>query len=109
MWWLVAAISRGLTLGQADTVIAGAPAPKTFYFDRVSPAALKFAQWAKDHGALIMFEPSSIGDERQFRKAVDVCHILKYSHDRLGLRDLAEAYSPRVIVETLAEEGLRVR
>jgi sugar/nucleoside kinase (ribokinase family) len=101
---------RSLTLGQADNVIAGATAPNTFYFDRVSPAALKIAKWAKDEGALIVFEPSVIGDEPQFRKAVDVCHVLKYSHDRLGhLRDLGEAHSPRVIVETLAEEGLRVR
>jgi sugar/nucleoside kinase (ribokinase family) len=101
---------RALTLGQADSVIAGSPAPKAFYFDRVSPAALRLAQWAKEQGALVVFEPSSIGDERQFRKAVDVCQILKYSHDRLGhLRDLGEAQSPRIIVETLAEEGLRVR
>lgn len=101
---------RALTLGQADGLIAGSDAPQTFYFDRVSPAALRIAQWAKDNGALIVFEPSSIGDERQFRKAVDVCHVLKYSHDRLGhLRDLGEAQSPRVVVETLAEEGLRVR
>jgi sugar/nucleoside kinase (ribokinase family) len=101
---------RALTFGQADSVIAKSGTPKTFYFDRVSPAALKLAQWAKEQGALVVFEPSSIGDERQFRKAVDVCHLLKYSHDRLGhLRDLGEAHSPRIIVETLAEEGLRVR
>lgn len=101
---------RPLTLGQADALVAGTTTPKTFYFDRVSPAALKVARWAKDNGALVVFEPSSIGDERQFRKAVDACHILKYSHDRLGhLRDLGEALSPRIVVETLAEEGLRVR
>lgn len=101
---------RALTLGQADSVIAQSLAPRTFYFDRVSPAALKLAEWAKEEGALIVFEPSSIGDERQFRRAVDICHLLKYSHDRLGhLRDLGETQSPRIIVETLAEEGLRVR
>lgn len=101
---------RALTIRQADTLIAGSAAPKTFYFDRVSPAALRLAKWANGQGALIVFEPSSIGDERQFRKAVDVCHVLKYSHDRLGhLRDLGGAQSPRIIVETLDEEGLRVR
>jgi fructokinase len=101
---------RPLTLGQATDVIDHVHAPNTFYFDRVSPAALKIAEWAKRQDALVVFEPSSIGDERHFRKAVDACHVLKYSHDRLGhLHDLGEAHSPRIIVETLAEEGLRVR
>jgi sugar/nucleoside kinase (ribokinase family) len=80
---------RPLTLGQANALIEEVSTPKTYYFDRVSPAALGIARWAKEQGALVVFEPSSIGDERQFRKAVDSCHILKYSHDRLGhLRDL---------------------
>ena len=84
--------------------------PKAFYMDRLSPASLKLATWAREKGALVVFEPSSVGDERQFQKAVDLCHILKFSHDRLGhLRDLREAQQPRIIVETLAEEGLRVR
>ena len=101
---------RPLTLPQADALIASSVVPKTVYLDRVSPAALRIAAWARQHGALIVFEPSSIGDERQFQKAVDICHVLKYSHDRLGhLRDLGGAQSPEVIVETLAEEGLRVR
>jgi sugar/nucleoside kinase (ribokinase family) len=52
----------------------------------------------------------TIGDERQFQRAVDLCHVLKFSNDRLGhVRDLREAQHPRIIVETLAEEGLRVR
>jgi sugar/nucleoside kinase (ribokinase family) len=101
---------RPITLAQADRLTSLGLEPKTFYLDRVSPAGLRVAAWARDLGALILFEPSSIGDERQFQKAVDLCHILKYSHDRLGhLRDLREAHNPRIIVETLAEEGLRVR
>jgi sugar/nucleoside kinase (ribokinase family) len=101
---------RSPTLEQIDNLVAGIAIPNTLYFDRVSPAALKMAEWAKDQGALIVFEPSSIGDERQFRKAVDVCDVLKYSRTRLGhFQDLGEARSPRIIVETLAEKGLRVR
>jgi sugar/nucleoside kinase (ribokinase family) len=101
---------RASTLQQATAVTDSAIVPKSFYMDRLSPAALKLAGWARDNGALVVFEPSSIGDERQFQKAVDLCHILKFSHDRLGhMRDLREAQQPKVIVETLAEEGLRVR
>ncbi len=101
---------RPFTISQADTIIAKSKAPQTLFLDRVSPAALRIATWAREKGALIVFEPSSISDERQFQRAVDLCHVLKYSHDRLGhLRDLGGAQSPQIIVETLAENGLRVR
>lgn len=101
---------RASTLRQAADVTQSTIVPKAFYLDRFSPASLKLAAWAREKGALVVFEPSSMGDERQFQKAVDLCHILKFSHDRLGhLRDLREAQQPRIIVETLAEEGLRVR
>ncbi len=101
---------RASTLTQATEVIESSVIPKTLYMDRVSPAALRVATWAKEKGALIVFEPSTIGDERQFQRAVDLCHILKFSHDRLGhMRDIREAQSPKVIVETCAEEGLRLR
>ncbi|MCA1477988.1 MULTISPECIES: PfkB family carbohydrate kinase [Bradyrhizobium] len=101
---------RASTLQQAADVTQSEIVPKAFYMDRLSPAAIKVAGWAKEKGALIVFEPSSIGDEKQFQKAVDLCHVLKFSHDRLGhVRDLREAQRPKVIVETLAEDGLRVR
>jgi sugar/nucleoside kinase (ribokinase family) len=101
---------RASTLQQANDLTQSALVPKAFYMDRLSPASLKLAAWAREKGALVVFEPSSVGDERQFQKAADLCHILKFSHDRLGhLHDLREAQQPRVIVETLAEEGLRVR
>lgn len=101
---------RASTLGQAAEVTQSNIAPKVLYMDRVSPAALHVAAWAKEQGALIVFEPSSIADERQFQRAVDLCHVLKFSHDRLGhVRDLHETQGPRIIVETCAEEGLRFR
>jgi fructokinase len=101
---------RASTLAQANDVIESSVIPKTLYMDRVSPAALRVAMWAKNNGALIVFEPSSIGDERQFQRAVDLCHVLKFSRDRLGhLRDLRGAQNPKIIIETRAEEGLRLR
>lgn len=101
---------RASTLSQANDVTKSPVAPKAFYMDRISPAALRSAAWAKEEGALVIFEPSAVGDERQFQRAVDVCHVLKFSHDRLGhVRDLREAKNPKIIIETLAEEGLRFR
>jgi fructokinase len=101
---------RPSTLAQGAEVTESPVVPKTLYMDRVSPAALRIAAWAKEKGALIVFEPSSIGDERQFQRAVDLCHILKFSHDRLGhMRDLRQAQNPKIIIETRAEEGLKLR
>lgn len=101
---------RALTISQVNEFVAQAPKPKAFYFDRVSPATVRLARWAHDQGALVVFEPSSIGDERLFQKSVEACHVLKFSHDRLGhIHDLAETTGPRIIIETKGEEGLRVR
>lgn len=101
---------RPMTIGQAAPTLESDLAPKVFYFDRVTPASLRLAKWAKDGGALVLFEPSSVGDEKPFQKAIDICHVLKYSHDRLGhIPDLAAAQSPELIVETLGAQGLRMR
>jgi sugar/nucleoside kinase (ribokinase family) len=85
-------------------------APKAFYFDRISPAIIQLASWAKQHDALVVFEPSSISENPIFRRAVDLCHILKYSEEQLGhIKDLAEARQPAVIVRTRGVDGLSVR
>lgn len=101
---------RPTTIKHASEVIQKGRVPNAFFFDRVSPCALKLSEWARESGALVVFEPSSIGDERQFQKAVDTAHILKYSHDRLGhLPDLAKVSGPRIVIETHGAEGLNVR
>lgn len=101
---------RPMTIKQAAPLLESTLKPKCFYFDRVTPSALKLATWAKEQGALIMFEPASVNDERSFQRAVDLCHILKYSDERLGhLKDLEETQHPRVIVKTRGENGLSVR
>lgn len=101
---------RPTTIKHALEVIEKNRAPNVFFFDRVSPCALKLSEWAREMGALVVFEPSSIGDERQFQKAVENAHILKYSHDRLGhLPDLAKVNGPKIVIETHGAEGLRVR
>ena len=81
-----------------------------FYFDRVSPASLRLAEKARNRGALVVFEPSSADAESKFQRAVDLCHVLKYSQERLGhLPDLPYPASPALIVETRGEAGLRYR
>ena len=101
---------RPTTLKHALEVIEKERVPNVFFFDRVSPCALKLSEWAREMGSLVVFEPSSIRDELQFQKAVDMAHVLKYSHDRLGhLPDLAKVNGPKIVIETHGAEGLRVR
>ena len=101
---------RSVTLAQSMSLASGGDTPNVFYFDRVSPASLRLAEVARTRGALVVFEPSSADAESKFLRAVDACHVLKYSQERLGhLPDLAYAASPALIVETRGEAGLQYR
>ncbi len=100
---------RSVVLSHAAEVMEG-KAPTAFYFDRVSPAIVRTAVWARDCGALVIFEPSSIPDDPLFQRAVETCHILKYSDERLGrTAELAEARQPSLVIHTRGAAGLRVR
>jgi fructokinase len=67
-----------------------------------------------ESGALVVFEPSGIGDAKLFREAWSLSHVVKYSNDRL--RDIADLNLNSSIrndllleVETLGASGLRFR
>ena len=101
---------RPITIAQSKTLACDDEMPDVFYFDRVSPASLVLAQAARSAGALVVFEPSSADDGSKFQRAVDSCHVLKYSQQRLGhVPDLPFAAFPKLIVETQGESGLRYR
>lgn len=84
--------------------------PAAFFFDRVSPGILDLARWARSEGAVVMFEPSSYSDDKSFRNAVELCHVLKFSKERLGnVKDFGNTAFPAIVIETQAEKGLRIR
>jgi fructokinase len=90
------------------------PASQVFFFDRVSRAALHLAKVCSEGGAVVVFEPSSVGDPDLFREAWSLAHLVKYSHERLGdILDLklkrSEQEGVLLEVETLGAEGLRYR
>jgi fructokinase len=81
-----------------------------FYFDRVSAAALYLAEKARDQGALVVFEPTSIKEDKQFKKALYACDVLKYSNERTKHVAKFIYESPaQLVIETLGAEGLRYR
>lgn len=84
--------------------------PDVFYFDRVTPWALLLAQRFHYSGSLVVFEPSTIGGNREaFERAIALSHIVKYADDRIA--DMADFDLSRVQVEiqTLGKNGLQFR
>lgn len=88
------------------------PLPRAgfFFLDRPTELGITLAQHFSEKGAIVVFEPSSIGrSPALFAAAVRVAHIVKYAADRI--RDLGHFPSPAMMVEiqTLGSEGLRYR
>lgn len=84
--------------------------PQVFFLDRVSPGALLLARASADEGAVVVLEPSNIGDPGLFAQAVSLAHIVKYSHERLTeLPLLPSSCIPLLEVKTLGARGLRFR
>jgi sugar/nucleoside kinase (ribokinase family) len=105
---------KPLLAGTAKELVGRLPASEVFFFDRVSRAALHLAKVCYDGGAVVVFEPSGVGDPDLFREAWRLSQIVKYSHERL--RDIADLELKRseregvlLEVETLGAEGLRYR
>lgn len=86
------------------------PIPQVFFFDRVSPAALRLARQSSAQGAIVYFEPSGVNSPKQFSEALNVAHIVKYAHDRAdNFKKLVASANPPVEIETLGSRGLRYR
>ena len=59
---------------------------------------------------MVVFEPSGSSDPRLFREAIRICHILKYSSQRVrAFADLLDSSKALLEIETLGDEGLRYR
>jgi fructokinase len=101
---------RPVSVSAARAIAPQLPVPHVFFMDRVSQGALILAQASAAQGAVVVFEPSGVGDPQLFREAIHVSHIVKYSRERL--RDLPEMRNidlPPLTVETLGAAGLRYR
>ena len=88
--------------------------PQVFFLDRVSRGTLTLAKSAREQGALVVFEPSGMGEPRLFREAWSVAHVVKYANDRLrDITDLDLECEVRgdllLKIETLGASGLRYR
>lgn len=100
---------RSVVLTHANEAMQG-KAPKAYYFDRTSPATVAMAEWAKENGAVVLFEPSSVSEDSLFERAVDACDILKFSNERFSKdTELSQARGPLLVVRTMGADGLQAR
>lgn len=101
---------KPVPVNEAESILPKTATPEVFFFDRVSRAALVLAVEFHRRGALIVFEPSGIGDPKLFLEALALTHILKYSSDRMS--DSIAPYKRNMVlveIETLGEEGVRFK
>lgn len=81
-----------------------------FFFDRVTLGAVEMAETARESGAVVFFEPSSLApDSALFTKALRASHVVKYSAERIAgsVSDLLD--SGFVEIQTMGAQGLRFR
>jgi fructokinase len=91
-------------------ILGKSPVPKVFYFDRINRASIDLAKANKENGATIFFEPSSIKDEKGFKKCLEVADIVKFSEDRIpNYAAIFPKGQSLIEVQTLGEKGLKYR
>jgi fructokinase len=101
---------KPLLAAQAEEILPRLSRPQVFFFDRLSRAALVLAKSCAEWGAVVMFEPSGPGSPRLFAEALEVSHIVKYSHERMGaVEELKTTRKPLLQIETCGKDGLRYR
>ncbi|HRE73460.1 MAG TPA: PfkB family carbohydrate kinase [Flavobacteriales bacterium] len=96
---------------EVDSIVDKQPNAKVFYFDRINRSSIDLAKANKANGAVIFFEPSSIGtNEKAFNECLQVADIIKFSIDRIS--NYAKLFPKQQVcleIETVGKEGIRYR
>lgn len=101
---------RALVSETADRLAAEVGDAAVFFTDRVSRSAITLAKHLKRNGAVIFFEPSTLGDPSQFVEMLKIADVLKYSDQRAkSFSDFLSEHRATLEIQTLGEEGLRFR
>lgn len=100
---------RPITSASAQRVTTKIQNPNVFFFDRVSRGSLMLAEACASKGAVIVFEPSGVGNPKLFREAISLAHIVKYSRERMGDSTELKTNHALLEIQTLGSKGLRYR
>jgi len=86
------------------------PKASVFYMDRPTRLGVALAEHYAARGALVVFEPSAIGDDvDMFANALRTAHIVKYSDERLGELKAFDLRRDAIEIQTRGSHGLRFR
>jgi fructokinase len=78
-----------------------------FFVDRLSAGTLDLAQVAREHGALVIYEPSSASDAPWMDDMIAIADVVKFSNDRANALQGRIPPNERALwVETRGREGL---
>lgn len=85
--------------------------PNFFYFDRVNRSSIELAKHFKRTGAIVFFEPSSIGSKlSMFNECLEIADIIKYSNERISnYSEMFPKLQVPLEIETLGKDGIRFR
>ena len=84
------------------------PPSNVYYFDRSTPSALLLARQQKEKGALIVFEPPRLLDDKNFKSCLDISDIVKHCYDLKSDNNSLNMKIP-LEIQTMGEKGLRYR
>lgn len=91
-------------------VAAQLPNSSVFFLDRPTPLGVALAEYYSASGAVVVFEPSSLGDDISlFARAVRASTIVKYSDERLKNLDDFDLDGVQIEIQTRGANGLRFR
>jgi fructokinase len=95
----------------AVEVFAAEQQISVFFFDRCNPGSLALADAYKQAGGLIVFEPSVAGRPRDFARALETAHVLKYGRSRepAFAGSLAQSHPSQLRIVTEGKHGVRFR
>jgi fructokinase len=94
----------------AKQLVDQIPRPAVFYFDRVTPSSVDLGTELKRRGALVVFEPSGVGDESLFAECLGISDVVKYSQERFSKPLEPKPQSGIALeIQTLGAQGLRFR
>lgn len=99
---------RPPTLKKASGLLQTINRQDLFFFDRVAPSTVALAEASYARGSLVFFEPSKVGSDRLFQRALRSAHIVKYARDRIPTkRGLSVGHA--LEIQTLGKDGLRYK
>ncbi len=93
-----------------DKIKSKQPIPKLFYFDRINRGAIELAKYSREKGALVFFEPSSIGNIKLFKECLETSDIVKFSTDRIkNYSKIFPKQQTILEIQTCGKDGLLYR